>query len=84
MDIRDLAPPEVRGSAPRLTLTGREEVLIEGHRGLISYETENIRVRSGMGLISVSGKHLTIVYFGTQDLLILGRVQDVSISEEGG
>lgn len=82
MGMMDLAPPEVRGGMPRLVLTGREEVLIEGHRGLLSYETDCVRVRSGMGLVTVAGTGLTIGFFGTEDLLIRGRVQNISVSEE--
>ena len=83
MGIRDLAPPEVRSDAPRLILTGNEEVLIEGHKGLFSYETKCVKVRCGSGLVSVSGESLVIVFFGTQDLLIRGSVSDISVSEDG-
>ena len=84
MGIRELAPPEVRSDVPRLVLTGREEVLIEGHKGLYSYETQRVKVRSGLGLVTVSGEELTIDFFGARDLLIRGRVKSVDMSEEGG
>ena len=79
MHFRDMAPPEVAGDAARIILTGREEVLLEGHGGLFSYETKAVRVRTKSGLITVSGDQLVIDHFGPWDMLIRGRVDGVQI-----
>ena len=83
MRINQLVPPEIVSGVPRLTLTGRGEVVIQGHTGLISYETDRIRARCGVGVISIAGEKLTIDYFGAEDMLIRGRVDDIQISGEG-
>ena len=77
MDIRRLFPAEVVKGQPRVVITGREELLLEGHGGLFSYETARIRVRTKAGLLTVTGEKLTIDYFGAEDLLIRGRVDGV-------
>ena len=76
-----IAPPHVAGNVPRAVLTGREEVLIEGHTGLFSYETKCIRVRTEAGLWTVEGEGLTIDFFGAQDLLIRGRIADLTLGD---
>lgn len=81
MNVLSFAPPEARSETPRIVLTGRDEVLIEQHTGLFSYETKCIRVRTKLGLLTVTGENLVISYFGMQDLLIRGTVKGVQIDE---
>lgn len=76
-----IAPAHVAGDAPRAVLTGRDEVLIEGHTGLFSYETKCIRVRTKAGLWTVTGEGLTIDFFGAQDLLIRGKVAGLALGD---
>ena len=83
MRFREIAPPEVAGQETRVIWTGREEVTLEGHHGLFSYETQCIRVRSKTGLWTVTGQKLTIDHFGADDLLIRGKIDAVSVQEEG-
>lgn len=74
--IQDTLAAEVK-SAPRLLITGRNEVLLERHAGLFSYETKCIRARTREGVVTVTGENLTIAFFGAQDMLIQGRIAGV-------
>ena len=78
-----MTPPAVRAGRPRVVIFGREEVLVEGHGGLFSYETACIRIRAGEGMLTVTGEGLVIAFFGAEDLLIRGRVDGVSMGGEG-
>lgn len=64
---------------PRIVMTGRTEVLIEQHKGLFSYETRCIRVRTKEGLIMVKGEEMVIAFFGVQDLLIQGHISAIEM-----
>ena len=77
-----LLPPETVGKTPRIVLTGDCEPLIEQHRGLYSYDTHLIRVRTNRGLVSVTGEKMTIVYFGARDLLISGRITGICLESD--
>ncbi|MBQ4075074.1 MAG: YabP/YqfC family sporulation protein [Clostridia bacterium] len=79
-----LAPKEVQSRQPRIQLTGREEVLIEQHTGLFSYETRCIRIRTRMGIVTIKGENLVIAFFGTEDLLIRGRVDQIGMEDQAG
>ena len=83
MHKRDWLPPEIAQGQTPVVITGRDEVLLEGHGGLFSYETKNIRVRTQAGILQVTGENLTIDYFGVQDMLIRGQVDGVQYSGAG-
>ncbi len=79
MPLTEIAPREVMEDTPRIIMTGRDEVLVERHGGLFSYESGCIRLRTGMGLLTVTGEKLIIVHFGAQDVLIQGRVDGLQV-----
>ena len=82
MRLSDIAPKEVVRQAPRIILTGREEMLVERHSGLFSYESRCIRLRTALGLLTVTGERLVISHFGAQDVLIRGRVDALQMDGE--
>ena len=79
MRLRDVAPAEVLRDTPRIVMTGREEVLVEQHGGLFSYESRCVRLRTKMGLLTVTGEGLVITHFGAQDVLIRGQVDGLRV-----
>ena len=82
MRFCDLAPEEGLGDTPRIILTGREKVLVERHSGLFSYESGCVRLRTKMGLLTVTGEKLIISHFGAEDVLIRGRVDGLHVDGE--
>ena len=82
MLLKELAPPEALGKNCRVVITGREEVLLEGHTGLFSYETSCVRLRTKRGIWVVTGESLTIDHFGNQDALIRGKIDAVTMHGE--
>ena len=83
MDLKDLAPRQARGDSCRIIMTGRREVLVERHGALFSYESGCVRLRTGMGLLTVTGEGLEIAHFGAEDALIRGRVDGLQVDGEG-
>lgn len=73
-----LLPPDALGHAPRITLLGSAQALIEQHRGLYSYNNEKIRIRTAQGVLCIAGQELIISHFGEQDLLVRGCIRAVS------
>ena len=82
MLLNGIAPREMAERESRALWTGRREVIIEGHRGLFSYEPRCIRVRCRQGLWTVTGEGLFIDHFGPEDLLIRGSVHAVALEGE--
>ena len=82
MRLNEIVPRESAAGESRALWTGRREVIIEGHRGLFSYETRCIRIRCREGLWTVTGDGLFIDHFGPEDLLIRGSVHAVTLEGE--
>ena len=82
MRLNEIVPLEKWNGESRALWHGQREVIIEGHRGLFSYETHCIRVRCREGLWTVTGEGLHIDHFGPEDLLIRGLVRTVTLDGE--
>ena len=67
-------PPEAVAKVPRLTLTGSSHVLIENHRGLLSYSDDEVEVGGGSIRIRVRGSGLSLKAMDADSLLISGRI----------
>lgn len=70
-------PPESVSPVLRVTLYGRQQVLVEHHRGLLAYsdsviETAGVRMR-----LRILGRGLTLGSMDRDTLLIKGEIQAV-------
>lgn len=81
MGFGDLIPAEMKGEKSRVVILGRQEALVEKHRGLISYETEGIRFRVKGGQVHIKGKKLVITSFGAYDAMVQGEISEVHLPE---
>lgn len=68
-------PPEALSAAVRVTAVDDKRLLIENHRGLLLYGTEQIRVSTGRGVLCVRGTALSMSAMNRSELLITGRLQ---------
>lgn len=71
-------PVEAAG-LPRVEVTGRHEVRMENHRGILAYGREEIIVSGGKLLIKVKGEGLELKAMNGEELLITGRVAAVEL-----
>lgn len=58
---------------------GDGRVLIEKHKGIISYGSDNIAVRVSYGVFSVFGSCLTVALMSSQQLVITGKITGVTL-----
>lgn len=63
-------------------LVGSKRVLIENHKGVISYDKEKICVRSTYGCLNVLGNELLLASMSKQQLVITGCISCVSLCKE--
>lgn len=73
-DVLEL-PKDLVLDMPRITMVGSREMLIENHKGLISYDTEQIRISLARGYIEIVGDVLQIKYITQDELCINGSIQ---------
>ncbi|MBR5343372.1 MAG: sporulation protein [Oscillospiraceae bacterium] len=70
-------PAEAVGDALRLTALDDRRLLIEKHRGLLAYGTEEIRVSTGYGQLVLRGEALQMRAMNRSELLITGRLRSL-------
>ena len=77
-----LGDPE--GLRPRTLaeLYGSERLLVEQHRGIVSYSTECIRIAASTGTLVVEGEHLHLCCMSRSQLVIRGTLRCLRL--EGG
>lgn len=71
-------PVEATG-LPRVEVTGRHEVRMENHKGILAYGREEIIVSGGKLLIKVKGDELELKAMNGDELLITGTVTAVEL-----
>lgn len=81
---KELFPREVTSSVPRLTLTGRERLLVEQHQGMVECQEEAICLRTRCGLIRIAGNGLVCLRYSQAEALIGGEIVSVIFDGEGG
>ena len=72
-------PPEAVADAARITLSGSGQVLIERHRGLLSYSDSEVEANCGSFRCRVRGDGLLLRAMTDEMLLITGTVFGVDL-----
>jgi len=64
---------------PRVEVTGRHEVRMENHRGILAYGREEIIVSGGRVIVKIRGEGLVLKAMTPSELLITGTVAAVEL-----
>ena len=78
----ELFPREVTSNVPCVTLTGRELLHVEQHKGLVDYEPDNIVLRTAAGLMRIGGAGMLFRPYNAQEAVIAGRIDSVVFGQE--
>lgn len=72
-------PADAVAGLPRLSLVGDRELLVENHRGILAYGTEEIHIGGGRLVIRVKGNGLQLRAMNEAELLITGQIFGVEL-----
>jgi sporulation protein YqfC len=76
-DFLDL-PKDITLNLPKISMIGRNQMLVENHKGVIEYIPQRIRVNSSIGVIRIQGKEMELRNIAADDIMITG---DIAIIE---
>ena len=68
-------PQDIILGVPLLSMQGNAELMIENHRGLLQYDSDEIRVRTKTFTEQVTGRKLTIQEYRKDVLIIRGKIE---------
>ena len=72
-------PGEAAAGAPRITLSGSSRVMVENHRGLLSYSDTMAEIRGARLLIRVRGDGLLLRAMDRDVVLVGGTIFGVEL-----
>lgn len=71
-------PADVLLELPRITVVGDVEIVIENHRGIHKYTSEEVCLRLKDSLLSISGKRLTIKFLEKNFIKLEGKINGIA------
>jgi sporulation protein YqfC len=71
-------PADLVMDMPRLTVTGRNELYLENHKGIIEYTTERIRINLSRGFMEVIGDNLEIQALMPDEMKVWGDINTIN------
>ncbi len=83
VDGADL-PGESLPGEPVLELYGQGRVLLENHGGILEYGPDRIRIKVKFGSICVYGCDLHLCRMQGQQLVIMGKIEGISLERGKG
>ena len=70
-------PIDVVLDIPKIIITGKEEITIENHKGIVAFSENEIKVSSKKGIIKIQGNNFEIFYMGSNSLTINGEIRAI-------
>jgi sporulation protein YqfC len=72
-------PGEYSQRVPLIEIAGEGRVLIENHRGVIAYGCNEVRIKVSFGVVSIQGSCLCLNQMTKAQLVIMGKIDQVSL-----
>ena len=70
-------PKDLFFGAVILTITGREEAIVENYKGILEYSNEKIRLQTKTCKLLLCGKNLKIDYYTNEEMKITGYIDQI-------
>lgn len=78
-EVLDL-PADALAGLPRVELVGDGELRVENHKGILAYGSDEIHISGGVYLIKVAGQGLELRAMTGLELLITGKISQITLS----
>ncbi|MGE5614877.1 MAG: sporulation protein YqfC [Bacillota bacterium] len=76
MELLEL-PKELVLDIPKITVVGKGDMMIENYKGVIEYNSDRIRVNTGIGTLKITGAGLFIREITSEDIIISGGIHSL-------
>jgi sporulation protein YqfC len=76
-------PKELVMNLPRITMVGNLQIVVENHRGILDFTSQEVRVALSRGVVGVSGVNLTLRSMDQDELVVDGELTRVWFESEG-
>ena len=76
-------PQELIFGWPRSVLLGDEKLIVEQHQGIFACTEQEIVLKTGCGLMVITGNKLSISRFDGDGLVVFGHIEKLSYRPKG-
>lgn len=70
-------PSEITMDLPLMMLVGNNKLFLENHKGISSFQNDEIKVKTKQGYILINGERLSISEIDTESLTISGKLYSI-------
>ncbi len=70
-------PRDLMLDLPKVTLVGDVQAYVENHRGIVVYNSEQVRINTTLGELEISGLDLSLRNILPDEILVEGRIKSV-------
>ena len=77
-----LLPEDALHDCARATLIGRGAVLVEGQHGVVELGAQRLRLRTGLGILTIVGSGLSLGALSPDAAMIHGEIETIAYGRE--
>lgn len=77
MRMESFVPSEALTGKQRIVLSGQDSLLIEQHRGIVSYTPDRLVVRMNEGRMNILGSEMKLQSYEKRELWVLGKIKSL-------
>ncbi|MGL4873141.1 MAG: sporulation protein YqfC [Clostridium sp.] len=74
-------PREILTGEPKITITGKEEVKIENHKGIRVFDKEKVILNTSIGILTIKGIGFELLYIEQETIIVSGRFMSIYYGE---
>ena len=81
-DLLDI-PADIKGGLLHIEMTGKREVFIENHKGILELSENEVTVNAGKDTVRVVGQKLVVLAMNNDEIRLSGIIESVGFVQEG-
>lgn len=75
-------PIEVIDNLPKINIIGDNEITIENHKGILSFDRDNTKIKTVIGILDIQGEEIEIIFIGGSTINISGKFKSLGYGVE--
>lgn len=69
-------------SEPRVQILGKNEILIENHKGIIALENDIVKIKTNIGILTLVGSNFNLLFMEGPTIVVEGKLESLSYGGE--
>lgn len=75
-------PTDISLDLPKIIVVGNREITIENHKGIMSFQSNMVKINSRIGAVTITGNDFEILFISETSITIKGVFTGISYEEK--